>query len=427
MNSVLLLTCNHPTSNPRVVKEANALAEAGFQVEVATSALPGGRSTVVPEPKTWRLTYLNQRLALVAIWRHRILKKTARFWPVSLRPPLASYGSLFWDLYQYAKENRDSQILSLHLEPALLAGQAAGLISDGVVDFEDWYSEDLLPESRSPALNEALRKAERAALHEAVCCWCPSQAMASALAKRYRSKEPLVIRNTFPRRTLKTDGLWKDRPEMVRWMPRNDPTAARPKEAPVSIHWFSQTIGPGRGLETLFQALEGLEGNWELHLRGNLKGYEQWLERVCPTGVKGRLKVHTLVENGELPSRIAEHDIGFAGEPKEPPNKNFTISNKFFQYLQAGLAVVASDTAGQCEAAASSDGAAILYPSGNEQNLRKAVQRLVKNRDELAKMQLVAWEAGERLCWENESPPLVEVVRKAMGKVKQTRQGAASA
>ena len=189
---------------------------------------------------------------------------------------------------------------------------------------------------------------------------------------------------------------------MARWMSCNDSQAARPKEAPVSIHWFSQTVGPGRGLEALFQALDGLEGNWELHLRGNLKGYEGWLERVCPTSVKGKMKVHGLVQNEELPSRIAEHDIGFAGELGEPPSRNLTITNKFFQYLQAGLAVVANGTAGQKEAVNQTGGAALPFPNGKVPILRKLLQSLILNKTDLQEHRRMAWEAGERLCWEKE-------------------------
>ena len=48
---------------------------------------------------------------------------------------------------------------------------------------------------------------------------------------------------------------------------------------------FIDADGPGGlsayalSLENNGQALEGIEGNWELHLRGNLKGYENWLDR----------------------------------------------------------------------------------------------------------------------------------------------------
>ena len=276
------------------------------------------------------------------------------------------------------------------------------------VDMEDWFSEDLLPEARRERPIRLLKQLEKNLLCHGVHSTCTSEAMADALVEAYGCRRPTVIRNVFPIKDREQlDGKWKDRPEMARWMPRNDPVAARPKEAPVSIHWFSQTVGPGRGLETLFQALDGLEGNWELHLRGNLKGYEKWLEGVCPAGVTGRLKVHGLVENEVLLSRIAEHDIGFCGEPKFPANKNLTISNKFFQYLQAGLAVIASETAGQKEAAKEAGEAVFVFPLQKPGELRVSLEQLFNSPELLHARKRQSWAAGGRLSWEAESQKLV--------------------
>jgi len=208
-------------------------------------------------------------------------------------------------------------------------------------------------------------------------------------------------------------------------MKRNDPTAERSEDLPVSIHWFSQTIGPGRGLESVFEALDGLQGNWQLHLRGGVWKYGPWLERVCPSAVRARLTVHVLVGPEELPSRIAEHDIGLACEQKTPASRDLTITNKVFQYLQAGLAIVASETAGQKEAAGSAPGAMRLYPAEDIGQLRGTLQALVTDRKQLRLMRQAAWEAEEKLCWENEAPPLVEVVRAATGKLRHPQQKAA--
>jgi glycosyltransferase involved in cell wall biosynthesis len=239
--------------------------------------------------------------------------------------------------------------------------------------------------------------------------------MADALVRAYGCRRPTVIRNVFPLKEREAmDGKWKDRPEMARWMPSNDPRGARPKEAPVSIHWFSQTVGPGRGLETLFQALDGLEGNWELHLRGNLKGYEGWLERVCPASVKGKMKVHGLVENEELLSRIAEHDIGFAGELGEPASRNLTITNKFFQYLQAGLAVVASETTGQREAAKSAPAAVMLFAPGDSLSLREKLRNFLTDNDGMNRARSSAWQAGLKMSWGNESTRLLGSIGKGL-------------
>lgn len=313
-------------------------------------------------------------------------------------------------LKQALSENPN--IVIVHSEVSLVVGEK--LLQKGIpvsVDMEDWFSEDLLPVARKARPILMLKKLEKNLLCHGLHSSCTSEAMADALASAYGCRRPQVIRNVFPVKDReKIDGKWKDRPWMVKWLSTNDPKIEKPKNAPISIHWFSQTIGPGRGLEHLFQALQGVKGSWELHIRGNLKGYEHWLEQSCPTDVKERLRVHEQVQNEELLSRIAEHDIGYAGEPKTPPNKNLTISNKLFQYLQGGLAVIASDTAGQTEAAKLAGGAIQLYAAGSVDSLRSILISVLGNQCKIVQMKSDAWKAGARLSWENEAVKYKELI-----------------
>jgi glycosyltransferase involved in cell wall biosynthesis len=413
---VEILSFLDPSGNPRVPKEAQALAEVGFEVAVATSCLPGSNRIPMTPSAAFQTRKLNQRSPWWGRWRHRLMQKTAPFWPCSMRAQVAAYGSLFVDLVRYLQASRGPSVRIAHLEPAFLAAFHVGGFESACCDFEDWYSEDLLPGSRSAALTATLKGAEKSALSKSLGCWCTSQAMASALAAEYGAEEPVVVRNVFPRRLREAiDGGWIDRPEMAKFVNQNNPSEPRPQGAPVSFHWFSQTIGPGRGLEQVFQALEGVQGEWELHLRGSLGGYASWLEETCPRGVRSHLKIHALTGTDKLTSRIAEHDVGLACEARRPLSRDVTITNKFFQYLQAGLAVVASDTAGQREAAGLAGGAVELYGSGDADSLRATLQQLVLDREKLGSMRRSAWEAGARLVWENEAPKLVEAVERVSG------------
>jgi len=417
-----ILTYLEPSGNPRVPKEAEALAAAGFEVAVVTSCLPGSNRIQMPHSDAFRVHRLNRRPPWWGRWRHRLMQRTAPLWTRSMRPSVAAYGSLFVDLVRHLKCSSERSIRIAHLEPAFLAANQAGCFGSICCDFEDWYSEDLLPGSRSAELTAALKTAERSALNQSLACWCTSQAMAAALAAEYGSKEPLVVRNVFPRRFREAiDGKWADRPAMAKVSAANKPFLPRPAEAPVSFHWFSQTIGPGRGLEEVFAALAGVEGDWELHLRGSLGNYGTWLETNCPPGVRSRLKLHALAGTDELTSRIAEHDVGLACEARQPRSRDVTITNKVFQYLQAGLAVVASDTSGQKEAARLAPGAVELYRAGDPESLRMLLQQLVLNREKLKAMRAAAWQAGSLLCWENEAPKLVESVEKALDRRSATR------
>ena len=247
---------------------------------------------------------------------------------------------------------------------------------------------------------------------------CTSEAMADALVRRYQCHHPLPIRNVFPSAERnKMDGGWKDRTGISG---ANSPSSPRSETAPVSISWYSQTIGPGRGLEELFDAAALLRGNFEIHLRGDIRGYEAWFDGLVAPRVRAKTRIHPVVDNDELLSRIAEHDVGFAGERPEPPSRDLTITNKFFQYLQGGLAVAASETTGQREAAQAAAGAVVLHKPGDVAALAANLQRTIDGRLLLNSMRAAAWEAGERLSWENEAPKLVDAVKQAVAKSRAT-------
>ncbi len=387
---------------------AEGLADEGYEVEVLGSGASQAyrlRDEKLATGKKWKFTSLMSDPSAV----EKIISRAQRYLGNQAHRWLGWENR--WQLGPMAElllkegRKRSADLYIAHSEAGMWAAEQLRKEGRKVgVDMEDWFSEDLLPEARRTRPIRLLKDLEKNLLCHGVHSTCTSEAMADALVEAYGCQRPTVIRNVFPLKDREAlDGKWKDRPGMARWMPSNDPKAARPKEALISIHWFSQTVGPGRGLETLFQALDGLEGNWELHLRGNLKGYEGWLERVCPASVKKKMKVHGLVENEELLSRIAEHDIGFAGELGEPASRNLTITNKFFQYLQAGLAVVASETAGQKEAVAQIGGAALLFPNGEATGLSKILHVLISENIDLQRQRRMAWDSGEKLCWEKEA------------------------
>ena len=75
---------------------------------------------------------------------------------------------------------------------------------------------------------------------------------------------------------------------------------------------------------------------------------------------------------------------------------------------------MASKTSGQKEAAQAADGAVMLHKPGDVAALAANLQRMIDNRSDLNAMRAAAWEAGGRLCWENEAGRLVEAVERAL-------------
>ena len=234
--------------------------------------------------------------------------------------------------------------------------------------------------------------------------------MADALVRAYACPRLTRIYNVFP---APKPGApeFQDRGANSRSL-AGEPSRGRKA---VSIHWFSQTLGPGRGLEELINAAQGLGGEFEIHLRGERGAYRAWLEEMVPDELRSRVFVHPSVPADELPARIAEHDIGFAGELSEIPSRDLTATNKIFQYLQGGLAVVASDTAGQKEVAALASTAVATYRSGAASDLQKRLSELTGSAKQLAAAKAAAADIAARsFNWAVEKPRLLDSIRRAL-------------
>ncbi len=297
----------------------------------------------------------------------------------------------------------NADLLIAHSEPAMAAVVAASRRRGCRVgvDMEDWFSEDGTEEMRKRRPVRLLRSLEHYLLSARTHRSCTSRAMSAAFAAEFGCAPPSVIYNAFEwseRRTL--DGQIKDRRNLS--LP--------------SVHWYSQTIGEGRGLEDLFAALPFIEREVEVHLRGvPMAGFDVWLAEKVPAQWRERIFIHGLVSNPELLSRIAEHDIGLAAEMKNCRSRDLTVTNKILHYLLAGIAVVASDTAGQREVADQASGAVMIYPSGDPQALAARLNTLLTSPEKLRAAKAAALVAAEQtFCWERQAPALLQSIEKAL-------------
>lgn len=411
VKSIAILTGGSLAWNPRVVKEAMTLARAQFDIVVygvstdpacleVDQALARRHGFVFKSvAPTSQFGFINRLQSTWRRLRSRLGRDLFRFLGISNRWQI---GSFVPELLRAARK-ASADYYIVHLEPGAWVG--ARLLSAGFrvgVDMEDWFSEDLLPEARRYRPVSLLRDLERTLLINGAHATCPSRAMSEVLTQEYKCAPPSIVYNAFrwsDRKSL--DGLLKDR---------------RDRRVP-SIHWFSQTLGHGRGLEDLLAALPLLEHDAEIHLRGNMVvGFENWLSERVPDNWRDRIFFHGLVSNDELLSRIAEHDIGFAGEMKYCRNRDLTVTNKILLYLLAGLVVVASDTAGQREVAEQAPNAIFTYSSGNASALAARLNILLGSPKILRRAKIGALQSAEQIfCWERQERVLLETITQALG------------
>jgi glycosyltransferase involved in cell wall biosynthesis len=268
-------------------------------------------------------------------------------------------------------------------------------------DFEDWHTRDLLPEDRTGRPVGLMEDVEQTLLRRAEHVTTTSEALAQAMASSYDAPCPTVVYNAFP---------WSDRDAL------DEGQRDRDGSGRISLHWVSQTVGPGRGLETLCRALQDVDTSLQVHLRGECRpNYREHLDAVFPDENGHSLYIHDLVSPDELLGRIAEHDVGLALEQYEPESRNRTVTNKILHYLLGGLAVVATDTAGQREVAEMADGTVRFCSPDDADGLTQQIRDFVRSEEELERAQSDALRAArETFCWEQQAPRLVTSVEKAL-------------
>jgi glycosyltransferase involved in cell wall biosynthesis len=291
----------------------------------------------------------------------------------------------------------------MHQELATVAGSKMLRHHKVLFDFEDWYSEDLLAEARKSRPLDLLKKAEKIALHNGALCTTTSNAMANALAIAYNTASPpRVIYNSFdPVKAILHDQAGHDK---------------------IRLYWFSQTIGEGRGLEFFIGAMGKSSAPWELYLRGNIThAFRAHLARLVSR--KDKLIILPVLGNDEILSSMNDYDIGLALEPGMPPNKDLTISNKFFHYLAAGLPIIASSTKGHAEIGERHPEFIFIYEQNEEDQLVALLNHLAAKSDEIKSARLkesILKTYQSLYAWELEEQKLIHVITQSFENISHT-------
>ncbi len=403
MAKVAIVTSGHFSTSPRVWKEADALAAHGHDV------------TVIGASYNARDAALDAEMLVGRRWRHRISanlvgtslpvqawrlvnRATSRVGRALLRYGVRSPSALGYaatSLLTAAREEH-ADLTILHLEPALWAG--VQLLAEGyrvAVDVEDWHSEnDAGCDWGGDAQKQFLSSLERAVLPRAAFVTTTSNAMAAALAAAYGCATPHTIYNAVAVR----------------------PSTPPPATDAVRFVWFSQTLGAGRGLEDLCAAMPLLTGEWEVEIRARAsEAAVSWMRGLVPADLWPRVHIECVVPPDQLSAAVARHDVGLALESPRFQSKDLTASNKIFEYLQNGLFVVASATAGQREVLGLLTGGGATYRSGDAAGLASVLNDCIARRDALrAGRERLHREANAVLAYEHQAERLVTVVERAL-------------
>lgn len=398
---ITLLSSGPLCRNPRVLKEATTLGGAGHDVTVATIAWhPRFEATdaALLRDAPFRKAALDRTGRTAGSRTTSFLERGLTF---ALRRARAAHPASLGSYHALRRLAlaRPFDLLIAHTElPLCIAREllAAGL--PVAADIEDWHSRDLLPDARRARPLALLETAERHLLRGARHVTTTSRAMADALAQAYDAPAPVVVPNTFP------------------LTPHGQLSIPAPPTEPVRFVWLSQTIGPGRGLEEFLAGWSLTRRDSRVVLLGDPRaGYIETLRARLPDSHRARVETAPRVPPNEIASFLSRHDVGLALEPREPDNKNLTISNKIFHYLDAGLAVLATPTRGQSEVFARDPAIGLLDDLASSSALAARLDDWLANREHLRAAGRAARRLAENeFCWEKTAPVLLATVERSL-------------
>lgn len=405
VKKILFITSGQPSLNPRLVKEADTLADAGYIVTVlymywnawganfdkeliTSKKWKAVRVGGDPEHKT-NLYFLSRVIYKLA---KTVNRKTKGRFMADIAAARASYF-----LIREAKKHVAELYIGHNLGalPAVVNAAKANNKPCGF-DAEDFHRYEITDDDNN---SDVILKTqlENKYIPQLNYFTTSSPQIASAYEKAFAGLTPVVLLNVFPKSEVLI-------------------TAAGTKK-PLKLFWFSQTIGPARGLDDIVNALLLLnKPDVELHLLGDhsIAG-EDFINYIKKSGIN--VKFHPPIHPDKLIPFASRFDIGLALENKVPINRDICLTNKIFTYMQAGLAIMASDTTAQTAFIKKNATIGQIYIAGDSKALAADISRYYEDRNLLLKAKTESLRlAQQHYNWEVEGVKFLKTVEHILEK-----------
>jgi hypothetical protein len=406
---ICLITPGHVASTPRLVKNADALAGAGYRVHVVS-----GRNFPPVDP-------LDEAIFATARWEHTrvdsrrgagvFARKLLRFAARQLLSRTSVHGVGISARAHLAEAPRIAAAAA-EIPAQLYLGHCLGGLPAAAraarrwsvpygFDAEDYHDAETESALADPAERAARRELQSALLPLCVHITAGSPMIGEKLAETYGVK-PLTLLNVYsladaPARPVELEAV----------------SAGRPAR----IYWFSQTIGPSRGLEAVVAILGRMTTPAELHLRGFVSAdYRTRLEGLAREAGLARPPVFLPpAPPGEMVRLAAGYDLGLSTEINEPLSRALCLGNKIFAYLLAGIPQFLSATPAQKAFARELGPAARVGDLGRPEESARTLDAFLADAGGVAAARRTAWSlARERYCWDVEKEKLLASIRKIL-------------
>jgi glycosyltransferase involved in cell wall biosynthesis len=267
---------------------------------------------------------------------------------------------------------------------------------------EYWPEADLLQE---PWVESLLMRIERPLIGRADQVVTVSPPLAAHLERVYGVQGVLSVPNAVPAHA--------------------GTSTTRASDGPVRF-LLQGRLMPGRGLELLLDAWAEMDTRAVLQLRYVPNDYATRIESNYATLFEsGHVEKLAPVGEESLVEAAAEADVGIVPYPGPSLNHLYACPNKVSQYMQAGLAVLASSDMLYVDSLLKRFGCGVTYDPRRPETLHAAVDLLVRHPQELARMKKAARTATETdFNWEAVSRPYSDAIERLLGARREAPEAA---
>lgn len=406
---VCCITACHLIDNPRLFREADALNDAGHQVRVISVRMEPSKSVQEAkfmEGRSWEHRTINIEKTggswsnwFVTGVRKKLAKK---IWNLGLRGDGLA-GMAYTRVYsEIIKEilSKPADLIIAHtqlaLAPAFFAAKRSGCRWG--FDCEDVLSEEYGEGIQDLNHKSLVQYVEKRFIPKADYVTVASKCYSDWLRENLNRTDAVLIQNV-----PSISGLSK--------LPTGFPAGRNY----ISLYWFSQTIGPLRGIEDVLRAIAHIKVPVKLHLRGQiLPDFEEdLLKLIKELRIENKVFFHDRILPGELPKAAQVHDVGLALMQPCCLNHELAVPNKIFAYMMAGLAVIATETKGHRSVFENAEGIGFLYEPGNFLELAEKIERFAVDPEKLLNCRKRSLELAEQVFnWEIEQKKLIDLVQR---------------
>ena len=406
IKNICIITSGQPSANPRAVKEALLLSKKGFKVKVIYCLLSPwadefDKKLFKENPSIiWIATGYHPIKNKVGYWYARLRKKgwqmLGKFIQNKFDSNIKSSVLFYQELLKESLKHKADLYIGHNLGAlAVVAKVAKKYKARAGFDAEDFHRGE---SSKIDKQNKVTESIENRYFPLMDYCTVASPLIGEAYKKIFPAQSFTVINNVFSKKYLKDGNAGTDKEDIT-----------------LNLFWFSQFIGPKRGLEIVILALQKCKNfNIKLHLLGNIdETYKNLLLEILDD--KTKIEFVSPVPPEKIFKIASQYDVGLATEIPHTDNRDFCLTNKIFTYLISGNALIISNTQAQTNFIKKHPNIGMLYNFDSIEELSGLFKSLCNDHKKLNDMKANALLlAKSTMNWEYEGEVFLDLMKSTL-------------